>query len=439
MSLEKTLPLAPIRLSRYQILREIGRGTMGIVYEAFDPNLERTVALKTVHLQTDNAQNREFEERFQREAKSAGRINHPNIVTIHDAGKEGDTAFIAMEFLEGRSLREIIDSGVRPTLEETLSFAAQIAEGLDYAHKSGIIHRDIKPANIVVTGNGRVKITDFGIAQLPSGDLTQTGTLLGTPKYMSPEQLRGERLDGRSDIFSLGIILYELLTGQPPFNGDSLATIMYKILHEPPEDPLARNPQCPTGLCLILARCLAKDKELRYKEAGEIVQDLRNYEQLSDNGLRAATFRQVSRPQGNLDSTLIIEKPAEIHAGTAKRRRWPWIAAAAALVLTGLALAFWFFSSNKPEPPAKVLPPEKTLARPQRKPTTETTVHSTTTTSQAEKPAAPKRAATAKPKPGNPAEAKPRKGFWRRQIDCIKHGICDRPAGGTQPDRPPTP
>ncbi|MBS1197306.1 MAG: hypothetical protein H6R18_1091 [Proteobacteria bacterium] len=436
MDFEKTLPLMP-RLSRYQILREIGRGTMGIVYEAFDPNLERTVALKTVRLEANGSDHSEFEQRFQREAKSAGRINHPNIVTIHDAGKEGEIAYIAMEFLVGKTLREIIDSGERPKLEETLSYAEQIADGIDYAHRSGIIHRDIKPANILVSADGRIKITDFGIAQLPTGDLTQAGTLLGTPKYMSPEQLRGEKLDGRSDIFSFGVILYELLTGLSPFSGETLASIMYKILHEAPEDPMIKNPECPAGVCQILARCLAKDREQRYAEAGEIARDLRRHAELPvDPQIRTLAFRtpQVSAVQkaASQDPTLqmvnvvLPERPAITQAKpSALRRKWPLLAAAGAALILVVSLAAWHFYSTEPEPMPDKASPIKTEPAPPRK-----DAPAAAPADSSGKPAVTRKA----PAKSKSAQRTPtKKSFWQRQADCIKRGICEKPTHQNPP------
>ncbi len=362
MTFEKTVPLAP-PIGRYRIIREIGRGTMGIVYEAFDPVLERGVALKTVRLEPGPQQGLEFKERFQREAKSAARLNHPNIVTIHDAGEEGGVAYIAMEFLEGRSLRNLMDEG-RLTTEDAVSYAIQIAEGLDYAHRFGVIHRDIKPDNIIVSAHGRAKITDFGIAQLPLGNLTQTGALMGTPKYMSPEQIRGERLDGRSDIFSLGVILYEMLSGKPPFTGDSLTSTMYKILQESPGDPLGDS--CPAGLRQILARSLAKDKDRRYAEGADMAAELRRHESIvPDPALMAATFNESSAPRRDTtsgeDRTLPAghrTQPPKAGAAPAARRKQPLYVGVGILALALAGAAAWGISNLKPA----ATPPETSSA-----------------------------------------------------------------------------
>ncbi|MDP3123503.1 MAG: serine/threonine-protein kinase, partial [Thiobacillus sp.] len=194
----------------------LGQGAMGAVYKAVDPLIERTVAIKTINLDLSKDERAEFETRFYREAKSAGRLNHSNIVTIYDVGESGDVAYIAMEYVEGESLREMLDSGVvfPPALIGRI--AAQIAGALNYAHENQVVHRDIKPANIMITPNRDVKIMDFGIAQIPTGSRTQLGTVLGSPKYMAPEQVAGEATDGRTDIFALGVVLYEMLTGVTP-------------------------------------------------------------------------------------------------------------------------------------------------------------------------------------------------------------------------------
>ena len=251
------------KLGRYEITAELGQGAMGTVYKAVDPLIERTVAVKTISLDLSKEELASFEERFYREAKSAGRLAHPNIVTIYDVGETDNTAYIAMEFLEGQSLREMLDSGETLSNERIAEIAAQVADGLAYAQEHGIVHRDIKPANIIITRSGVVKITDFGIAHMPSTSKTHAGMVLGSPKYMSPEQVVGKAVDGRSDIFSLGVVLYEMLTGAAPFDGDNISTLMYRILNETPIWPSALDPRVPEGFDRILARALAKSPENR--------------------------------------------------------------------------------------------------------------------------------------------------------------------------------
>lgn len=263
-------------IGRYQVVATLGQGAMGTVYKAVDPLIERTVAIKTINLNLSKEERAEFEERFYREAKSAGRLNHSNIVTIYDVGETDDIAYIAMEYLEGESLRETLDSGVVLPVDMIGKIAARIASALNYAHQNHVVHRDIKPANIMITAGRDVKIMDFGIAQIPTGSRTQLGTVLGSPKYMAPEQVGGQATDGRTDIFALGVVLYEMLTGTMPFNGDNLSAIMYKILNEDPAPPSTVNPRVPPFFDRIVSRALAKRPQDRYQTASEFARDLRN-------------------------------------------------------------------------------------------------------------------------------------------------------------------
>ena len=269
----------PAQLGRYVIQSEIGRGAMGVVYKALDSVLERPVAVKTVNITLEREYADKYEKRFYQEAKSAGILNHPNIVTIHDVGKSGDVVFMAMEYIEGVELKTLIGEGRPLRVPQALSIAAQVAEGLAFAHQRGVVHRDIKPANIMVVANGPVKITDFGIARMRgSGDLTQTGMLLGSPKYMSPEQVIGKRADHRSDIFSLGVILYEMLVGAAPFNGENVTALMYQIVNFVPPVPSSVNNAVPELLDYIVAKSIAKPLEERYQDAAELARDLRECE-----------------------------------------------------------------------------------------------------------------------------------------------------------------
>jgi len=212
------------QLGRYRILGEVGHGAMGIVYKAEDPLLGRIVAIKTITLVTDEAERVEYEARFFQEARAAGGLNHPNLITIHDIGREGDIAYMAMELLEGIELREVMTRGEIP-LRLALDIGAQAAEGLAYAHERGVVHRDIKPGNIMLVRGRHAKVMDFGIARMRISDVkTQTGAILGSPKYMSPEQVAGRRVDHRADIFSLGVVLYELAAGEPPFSAPNMAS-----------------------------------------------------------------------------------------------------------------------------------------------------------------------------------------------------------------------
>lgn len=266
------------QLGRFKITGILGKGAMGTVYRAHDPLIDRTVAIKTIGCAgLSPAEAKAFEARFYSEAKSAGRLNHPNIVTIHDAGRTDDLAYIAMEYLNGRTLQEILDAGVTLPVERSAEIAARIADGLAFAHANGVVHRDIKPANIMVFDNGTVKIADFGVAQIPSGSQTQDGMTCGSPKYMSPEQVNSSKVDGRSDIFSLGVVLYEMLVGRPPFTGDSLHAILFQVLNSAPPLPSSYNPGLPHGFDRIVARALAKNPDKRYQNASQMAADLRKW------------------------------------------------------------------------------------------------------------------------------------------------------------------
>ena len=252
-----------MKIGRYEILDEIGQGAMGTVYRARDPLIERTVAIKTVPITQLQHEGTDAESRFLREAQSAGRLSHPNIVTIYDVGEADELAYIAMEYLQGRTLRDLMDIGPMP-LDLALDTAMQMAEAMAFAHEHGVIHRDIKPANVVVTGqHGRIKLTDFGIAHLVNSDHTQAGQMLGSPRYMSPEQAMGREVDGRSDIFSLGAVLYEMLTGHYAFDGDSLPTIVYRVINETPVDATILRPRIPAGVASLLAHMLSKKPDAR--------------------------------------------------------------------------------------------------------------------------------------------------------------------------------
>ena len=268
------------KLGRYLVQSELGRGAMGVVYKATDSVLERTVAVKTVNMALERDGADRYEARFYQEARAAGGLNHPNIVTVYDVGKSGEVVFMAMEYIEGPELRTLIVDGRPMPVSRALAIAAQVADGLAYAHQHGVVHRDVKPANIMVPSDGPVKITDFGIARMRSAasDLTQTGVMLGSPKYMSPEQVIGKRADHRSDLFSLGVILYEMLTGSTPFNGENVTALMYQIVNFAPPAPSALNGAVPVMADYIVAKTLAKALEERYQSAAELSRDLRECE-----------------------------------------------------------------------------------------------------------------------------------------------------------------
>lgn len=260
----------PLRLGKYEIRRELGRGAMGVVYEAFDPLIERRVAIKTIR--TDN-----FDQdnvlamlnRFEREAKAAGRLNHPSIVTIHDYGKDNDVAYIVMEFVPGKPLAAYLAEHAHFKPRDAVRIVVQILDALEHAHYNGVVHRDIKPANILVLRDFGIKVADFGIARLDSSTLTQTGHRLGTPQCMSPEQFLGLEVDRRTDVFSTGVILYELLTGERPFPGSSLTTIMHQVLKVEPPPPSELNATLPNEFDAVVRKALAKKPDHRFQTAAE--------------------------------------------------------------------------------------------------------------------------------------------------------------------------
>src|SRR5512139_34974 len=278
-------------IGRYQILEELGRGAHGAVFRALDPMIERYVAVKTISLALDPADREEFRSRFLKEAKAAGRLNHPNIVTIFDAGEEHGFAYIIMELLSGVSVREMLPPGKRLPVQLWVSIATQVAEGLACAHTAGVVHRDVKPGNIVVGGDGRVRVTDFGIARVGGSTTgTQGGMILGSPRYMSPEQIQGLVLDARTDLFSLGTVMYEMATGTAPFGAETedLATLMRAIVRSDPVPPSAIAPAVSPELEQVMLRVLAKRPEDRYPTAADLAQALRDAAKPIERGAAVA-------------------------------------------------------------------------------------------------------------------------------------------------------
>lgn len=287
---------------RYQIIREVGSGSMGVVYQARDPQIDRLVAVKI--LRQDRTSTETFVRRFLKEAKVIGRLSHPNIVTIYDMGEEQGTIYIAMEFLEGRSLSDVLRES-RFDIKEAMTFGIQIAETLNYAHQKGVIHRDIKPSNIIVTPDGRIKITDFGIAHIEDSTTTlqtQAGEIMGTPAYMSPEQILGQPVDGRSDIFSLGVILYEMVTGRRPFGGEgkTLASVFNEITRVTPPVPSTLSAHVPNHLSSLIMKALQKEPEKRFQSGSEISEALKTC--LYELGLAAV----IKTPAGGKSRSYVI-------------------------------------------------------------------------------------------------------------------------------------
>jgi serine/threonine-protein kinase len=260
------------KLGRYELIRVLGKGAMGLVYEGRDPNLDRRVAIKTIKVENLSSEEAaEYEIRFRTEARSAARLQHPNIVSVYDSDRDGDIAYLVMEFIQGEDLKHHLDKGVRYTLQQATDIMSDLLSALDYAHRQNIVHRDIKPANLLIESSGRIKLTDFGVARIQdSGEATRTkGTMVGTLKYMSPEQLRGLPIDARSDLFSAGIVLYQLLTGTRPFDGTGDYEIIQKIVSEAAPAPSTISPHLPPAIDQVVERALGKSRDDRYPTAQE--------------------------------------------------------------------------------------------------------------------------------------------------------------------------
>jgi serine/threonine protein kinase len=268
-----------VKAGRYELREELGRGAMGVVYRAHDPVIGRDVAVKTMHLSEAGTgmSREELVGRFQTEARAAGLLTHPNIVVVFDAGEEEGIFYITMELVEGRSLQTMLDARQVFSLPRTMKLMEQVCSALDFAHQRNVVHRDIKPANLMLTADETVKITDFGTAKILQIGTAQTSHVMGTPSYMSPEQVKGKPVDGRSDIFSLGVILYELMTGEKPFPGQNITTVIYKIINEDPISPRSLDSSIHPGLSAVITRALAKEPSARYQTCQELLDALKSY------------------------------------------------------------------------------------------------------------------------------------------------------------------
>jgi len=310
------------KAGRYEVVRELGRGSMGVVYQGFDPIIGRTVAVKTMLTEGLSPEEyKEFRARFQREAQAAGVLSHPNIVNVFDYGEDGGMLYLIMEFLEGSSLEKLVEGKKVLPIETIIPMCEQVCGALDHAHQRGIVHRDIKPANIMILNNGMVKVTDFGIAKMVSMGMTQAGLVLGTPNYMSPEQVKGRQVDGRSDLFSLGVILYDLVTGEKPFPGQNITTVIYKIINENPVPPRELDATIHPGLSYVICKALAKSPEERYQTCRELAEDLKDYRQLGG---------QAAPPSS---ATMILSAPPVPAAAVEQRAPEPTVRRPAPLVV----------------------------------------------------------------------------------------------------------
>jgi len=328
-------------IGKYQLIRVIGEGGMGRVYEAIDPVIGRRVAIKTISLDAEDADTRA---RFFREAQSAGQLSHPNLITIHDIGEVGGMPYIVMEYLEGMDLNRTMRQE-RLSYDTKIEIMLAVCEGLSFAHGHDVIHRDIKPANIFRTAQGRIKILDFGLARGVVSEVTRTGKVLGTPNYMSPEQIRGDDVDHRADIFSAGVVFYELLTGRKPFEGDSIATTMYKVLETEPPPLHLVDAHLPLTLSSVINRALAKDRSARFQTSGEMLDAI-------SQGHGLSTYVNPSR-QHTVASSPVSSLPEPARARSSRSMVTGGIVAA--LVVAGLAgFAAWSRRANGPAPPLVV-------------------------------------------------------------------------------------
>ncbi|MDP2793214.1 MAG: serine/threonine-protein kinase [Sulfurisoma sp.] len=343
----------PEKLGKYEIRRELGAGAMGVVYEGWDPGIARRVAIKTVKgSELQGAEAEQTLARFRHEAQAAGRLSHPNIVQIYEFGEDAGIQFIAMEFIEGRELKDTFDRDERFKLPEIVRIMKELLAALGHAHKNGIVHRDIKPANIILLGDGTVKVADFGIARIESSNLTQAGSVLGTPAYMSPEQFMGQTVDARSDLFSAGVVLYQFLTGEKPFTG-SVTTIMHKVLKEEPIAPSDLNVQMPRAFDALMRKALAKRPDERFQSAQEFVV-----------ALEAAAAGESTLVNAAADATL-ADRPAPPAAAPATvapsappaRRPVPMPAIAAGVAAIAAGAAAWVLLGRGPATPPAEAPP----------------------------------------------------------------------------------
>lgn len=352
------------QLGRYEIVAELGRGAMGAVFRARDPKIDRTVAIKTIAVPASSKHDAEhYRQRFFREAQAAGRLSHPGIVTIYDVGEDEatHTPFIVMECVEGDSLDRVVAATAATKLprEIALKLLRQIAEALDYAHRQAIVHRDIKPANIMVTAEGQPKIADFGIAKVAMAETTLPGHVVGTPAYMSPEQLNGKAVDGRSDLFSLGVIAYWLLTGVKPFDGDTLTEICVQVVTKEPAPPSEIEPGLNIDVDYVLSRALAKDPAMRYQSGSEMAADL---DDLSAGKKPSSVVQSaktqvvphigvISSSQGNAATGVATARAPQAAAeksGRSRRTLLIYLTAAVLLLIAGAGLLALSFNHSKP-------------------------------------------------------------------------------------------
>jgi serine/threonine-protein kinase len=401
--------MQPGTLGKYELRGILGRGAVGTVYDGWDPAIARHVAIKTIRLpEAHDAETEEQLSRFRREAQAAGRLTHPNIVAVYDFGETPELAYLVMEFVEGDSLKTVLDRDERLPLAQVLQLMQQLLEGLQYSHEHGVVHRDIKPGNLMLTRSGTLKITDFGIARIEGGSATQVGTVLGTPAYMSPEQWQGVPVDARADIYSAGVLLYHLLTGERPFEGGSTSAIMHKALHTEPVAPSQLSVSALPALDPIVLKAMARRPEDRYASAATFADALRAFttttREEADRTIVASTAKRPATAPAPVRSV----DPKVSVTGGRRRSAAPTLVALAVILLSAGAGAYWYFPVRTPSAPlpgqtsfapAPAAPPPSPP-----EPSSETSVpHANTETPQASLPPPPAVPSTPKPEAALPS------------------------------------